>query len=75
MRLSRRLRPIFLQQRFKENQNDERQQEHEQQPALGPWFLLRILIFGQSLLTVLKLKRTPRAHRELFLAGVPITGS
>jgi hypothetical protein len=49
-RQSRGRRHVFLEQRLGGNEDNERQNEDEEKPALGAWFLLRILKVGQSFL-------------------------
>src|SRR6202035_1389044 len=45
--LRRRLRPVLLQKRLKQHDDQERQRKDDQQPALHPGFLLRIVKFCQ----------------------------
>ena len=47
-RLGGRRGHVFLQHRLRENQNHKRDENDDEEAALGAWFLLRILIVGQS---------------------------
>jgi hypothetical protein len=66
-----RLWTVFLEQGLEKNQNDEGQQENKKKPALGAWFLLRILIFGQSSITVLNFFCTCCSRRMLRDSPTP----
>jgi hypothetical protein len=50
LRLGRGRRHVFLEQRLGDDEDNERQNEDKEEPALGTGFLLRILIVGQSFL-------------------------
>jgi len=47
-RLGGRRGHVLLQHRLRKNEDYERNENDNEEAALGAWFLLRILIFGQS---------------------------
>ena len=47
-RLGGRRGHVFLQYRLRENEDYERNENDDEEAAFGAWFLLRILIVGQS---------------------------
>ena len=54
--LDRGLRPKFLQDGLKKDNDQEGKRKNEQKLPLGARFLLRIFVFGQSVLTVQRLR-------------------